>query len=415
MCRPFSCFFVAVMLCFAVTARAQSGQSSDELFQQARKLAFEEKNYAEAIRITKSALTMSPDYADIRIFLGRLYTWNDEPDSARREFHRVLSAEPDHLDALLAVGSLEFWEDNSLKALEYANKGLGVDPKARDLLLLRAKILNDLKRWPEANADLEIVLKATSGDTEARALAARVRENSSKNRMGVTYDFVYFDKQFDDPWHLASLDYSRQTGLGSVTARINYANRFRSNGLQFELDAYPRISKTFQAYISGGYSDDVGVFPKYRAGFSLYANLPAAFEAEAGFRYLNFGEATWIYTASVGKYYKSLWFNLRTFLTPAHKNISRSFALTTRYYYGGADDYLSLRLGTGVSPDNPQNNVLIGNTDFKLRSNNINLGFRKAVKTLNVLTLNVGLDNQEYLVNTKGNQIDVGIGYMRRF
>ncbi|RYE39503.1 MAG: YaiO family outer membrane beta-barrel protein, partial [Sphingobacteriales bacterium] len=338
-----------------------------------------------------------------------------KPDSARMQFQQVLNASPDHEDAHLALGSLEYWEDNSEQALTHVNAGLVKHPDSKELLLLRAKILNDLKRWPEANTDIERVIKADPNLTEARTLSARIRENSSKNKIGLTYDFIYFDKQFDNPWHLLSAEYGRQTKIGSVTGRVNYANRFNSSGVQYEVDAYPRISNTFQAYISGGYSNDVGIFPEYRAGFSLYANLPQSFEAEAGFRYLTFGNSTWIYTASVGKYYKSYWFNFRTYLTPSNDDISRSFALTARYYYGGADDYFSLRLGTGLSPDDPQNSVLIGNTNYKLMSNNITLGYRKLFGSLNILTLSLGLDNQEYLRDTKGNQIDVGIGYMRRF
>jgi YaiO family outer membrane protein len=388
---------------------------SDELFTKARSAAFDQKDYPKAISLSKQALAKSPDYTDIRIFLGRVYTWNKQPDSARQAFSQVLNKQPDNADASLAFASLEFWEGNSEKALEHVNSGLKHHSDASDLLLLKAKVLNDLKRWPEANIEIEKVIKADPNMTEARTLAARVRENSSKNKIGVNYDFIYFDKQFDDPWHLVSVDYSHQTALGSVIGRINYANRFKNNGVQFEIDAYPRISNTFQAYISGGYSNNVGVFPQYRAGFSLYANLPASFEAEAGFRYLTLGESTWIYTASVGKYYKSFWFNFRTFLTPSNNEVSQSFALTSRYYYGGADDYFSLRLGTGLSPDDPQNNVLIGNANYKLRSNNITLGYRRAFKSLNILIVNLGVDNQEYKLNTRGTQIDLGLGYIRRF
>jgi YaiO family outer membrane protein len=402
------------VLLFPKFSQAQDG-SADELFTQARAAAFESKDYIKAIALSKKALAKSPDYADIRIFLGRVYTWNKQPDSARQAFALVLAKQRDNKDAHLAISTLEFWEDNNEKALLNVNEGLTFHPSDDDLLLLKGKILNSLKKWTEANATIEEVLKRSPNLTEARTLAARVKENSSKNKIGLNYDFVYFDKQFEDPWHIVSIDYSRQTKLGSVSGRVNYANRFNRNGLQFEVDAYPRISDTFQAYISGGYSNEAGVFPHYRAGFSLYANLPAGFEAEAGFRYLTFGESTWSYTASVGKYYKSFWFNFRTFLTPSNDQVSQSFALTARYYFGGADDYFSLRLGTGLSPDDPQNNVLIGSTAYKLRSNNITLGYRKAFKSLNILIVNLEVENQEYRPDTKGNQFDLGIGYIRRF
>ncbi|MFD0940782.1 YaiO family outer membrane beta-barrel protein [Pedobacter boryungensis] len=406
---------IFVLILLSSVAICVKAQSADDLFAQARKAAFDESNYPKAIALSKTALQGSPDYADIRVFLGRLYTWTKKPDSARLAFNEVIAKQPNYEDAYVGLGNLEFWNDNSEKALSVVNDGLKHVPTSEPLALLKAKVLNDLKRWQEADEVVSEVLKKNPSLTEARSLASRIKENSAKNKVSLSYDYIYFDKQFDDPWHLISVDYGRQTKYGSIIGRVNYANRFNTNGYQFELDMYPRISNTFYAYVSGGVSNTVGVFPKYRGGFSLYANLPLSFEAEAGFRFLHFSDNTWIYTASVSKYYKSFWFNFRTYLTPSNNAVSQSYALTTRYYFGGVDDYVSLALGTGLSPDDNQNNVLLNSNNYRLKSNNISLGYRKSIKTFNVLMLKVGYDNQEYLKDTKGNQLDFGIGYLRRF
>ncbi len=392
-----------------------SAQNSDDLFTAARKKAFDEKNYPGAIELAKTALLKSPDYNEIRIFLGRLYTWSKKTDSARAEFMAVIAKEPTYDDAYVAYGNLEFWEDNSKKALEITNEGLKYSPKSEPLKLLKAKLLNDLKDWGNAELVIDEVIKNNPKQTEARALAARIRENSAPNKFGLNYDYVYFDKQFADPWHLLSVDYGRQTAMGPIIGRINYANRFNGNGIQFEADAYPRLSKTFQAYVNVGYSPDLGIFPKYRAGFSLYANLNGGFELEGGFRVLHFSENTWLYTASLGKYYKNFWFNLRTYLSSSTNSVSQSFALNTRYYFGGADDYLSLGISTGLSPDEQRNNVLVNATNYKLKSNGLALGYRKSFKTINIISLRAAIDNQEYLKDTRGNQLSLGIGYTRRF
>lgn len=408
--------FIALFFLITIKISAQQTESSDELFIKARKLAFDDKNYTKAIALTKLALKQSPDYADIRIFLGRLYTWTNKPDSARIEFKKVLEKNKGYEDLYLAYGSLEYWNNNSEEAFKIVSEGLKYNEKSESLLLLGAKIFLDLRKFEEANITLRHLLKLNPNFTEARALAGSIGNIGSKNKIGFSYDYVYFDKQFDDPWHLGSIDYSRQTGIGSLTARVNFANRFKTNGTQFELDFYPRISETFYAYVSGGYSGDVGVFPEYRAGFSLYANLPSAFEAEAGFRMLSFSDQTWIYTGSVGKYYKNFWFNLRTFLTPSNNSISQSLAFSTRYYFGGANDYLSFGIGTGLSPDNPRNNLLYNNGNtYKLKSNNISLGYRKSIKTTNIIFFKASLENQEYIQDTRGNQLELGIGYMKQF
>ena len=405
------------LLVFSVKmVSAQSGLSSDELFQQARKAAFDQKDYVKAISLSKQALAKSPDYSDIRVFLGRVYTWTDKTDSARTEFNMVLSKHPDNEDAAFAYGSLEYWNNNSPKALQQVQDGLKFHPQSKDLLLLKAKVLNDLKRFSEANTTLDMLIKEDPTNSDARALAARVRDNSSVNKIGVTYDYIYFDKEFNTPWQLASIEYGRQTGMGSIIGFINYANRFNTSGVQYEIDAYPHISKTFYAYVSGGYSGDVGVFPQSRVGFSLYANLPASFEGELGFRYLHFTGDTWIYTASVGKYIGDFWLNFRTYLTPSNSSISQSYTVHVRYYTGGADDYLSLGVGTGISPDDPRNIILLNNgNNYKLTSNNVSAAFYHSIKRLNVFFITASLDNQEYRLNTRGNQLDIGVGYLRRF
>lgn len=405
---------VLVLLLSAISYNV-CAQNSDELFADARKKAFDEKNYPLAITIAKNALIKSPDYNEIRVFLGRLYIWSKKPDSARMELNKVIKNQSTYDDAFVALGSLEFWENNTQKALEIVDEGLKNSPNSESLKLLKVKLLIDLNDWQNAETIISEIVKNNPQQTEARALATRIRENSATNKFGVNYDFVYFDKQFDNPWHFISFNYGRQTKIGSITGRINYANRFNGNGIQFEADAYPKLSNTFQAYVNIGYSPDVGIFPKYRAGFSLYANLNSGFELEGGFRLLHFGENTWIYTASMGKYYKNFWFNLRTYLSPSTNSVSQSFSLNTRYYFGGADDYLSLGLSSGLSPDEQKNNVLINVTNYKLKSNSISLGYRKSFKTFNIINLNASLENQEYLKDTKGNQFSLGLGYIRRF
>ena len=404
--------FLLLLFSFIEVTKAQT---ADSLFTAARKKAFDEKNYPAAIALSKIALIKSPDYADIRIFLGRLYTWSKKPDSARIEFITIITKQPTYEDAYIAYGNLEFWNNDTQKAIAIVNDGLKNIPNAEALLLLKARFLTDINDWQSAETIINQIIKNNPKQTAARALATRIRQNSARNKVGINYDYIYFDKQFDDPWQLVSVDYGRQTSIGSVIGRVNYANRFNGNGLQFEIDSYPRLSNTFQAYLNAGYSADVGIFPQYRAGFSLYANLPSSFELEAGFRFLRFTDNTWIYTASLGKYYKNFWFNFRTFLSPSTDALSQSFSLNTRYYFGGADDYLSLGLSTGLSPDEQRNNILVNTSNYKLKSNGLTLGYQKSFKIFNVMSFRASIENQEYFKDTKGNQLNISLGYIRRF
>ena len=197
-------------------------------------------------------------------------------------------------------------------------------------------------------------------------------------------------------------------------AHINYANRFKTSGVQYEIDGYPRIMNHLYAYFSFAYSSDVGVFAKYRGGTSLYVSLPKSYDAEVGFRYLYFSNATWIYTFAAGKYYKNWYFLARTYLTPDNKNISQSYNLTGRYYFGGANDFVALTLGTGVSPDESRSDILL-NSPYKLVSKKVSANFRHAIRNKYILALSAGWVNQEYRPKTQGNQLDAGVGLQLRF
>ena len=414
--QTFKAVILAVFLVsFAAVAQEQE-YTTDELYTQARNAAFEEDDYPKAIALLKAALKKSPDYLEVRVFLGRIYTYSDSLPQARMAFEEVLAKEKGHEEASFAYGNLEFWNDNSEAALKVVNNGLDYHPESEKLGLLKAKVLRNLEAYEEATATLQGLLEQNPKLDQARSLLSSINSATVKNAVGINYEFVYFDERFDDPWHLAALDYIRQTKLGSVAARVNFANRFRTDALQFEVDAYPRISDVFYTYVNLGISSDSGIFPQYRAGFSLFSNLPASFEADAGFRYLAFDDDTFVYTLGLGKYYKNYWFNFRTYLTPSDSALSQSYALTVRYYFGGADDFIGARIGTGISPDDNANSALFnGATITRLRSNNLTLFYRKLLGATHVLTAQAGLEDQEYAADSSGLQFSVSVGFIKRF
>lgn len=408
--------FLIVFLCYTtISVHAQDKPTADELYTIARDKAFDEKDYDAAIFYGQKALRQSPGYTDIKVFIGRVYAWKKDVDSARYYFKSALQDNDEYLDAYSAYADVEYWNDNDSIALNIIEQGLFYNRQYVPLLLRRAKVENSLKEYERSLYTTDTILAIDGKNTEARALANTVKDKIAKNRVGVRYEYVGFDKRFSDPWHFLTVDYTRETDLGSITASVNYANRFARNGLQYELEAYPRFSKTFYGYVNVGYSDDVGVFPRWRAGGSLFANLPASFEAEAGVRYLFFNQDVFIYTGYVGKYYKNFLFGARTYLTPHTNNISQAYSVMARYYYKTVEDFISLSVGTGISPDDRPNIIQLSDNPYKLKTYRADMMFRHAIKRLNIITANATIINQEYLPSTVGNQFQIGVGYIRRF
>ncbi len=233
-----------------------------------------------------------------------------------------------------------------------------------------------------------------------------------KNTLTVQYEYFHFDKQFTSDWHITGLEYKHETKKAVILCRLNYANRLSQNGWQGEVEAYPKFSKKIYSYIGAGYSADMPVFPKFRAGYSLYVNLPIAIELEGGVRYLYFDKNLWIAVAGVG-YYTGNWFlQARSFLSD---NNGFNFAglFTARRYFGEMNDYAWLQYGTGVSPDETRN--IQFTTNQRLHSNRVVLGLKKSFQQKNILQVALGYSRDEYRPSTFGNQLYGSIGYGRRF
>lgn len=408
-------YFGSLMLLtlLPLTIYGQQSPSADELFVKAKTAAFENKDYTTSVTLAKQALEISPNYTDISVFLGRIYTWNKDLESARAVFEELGRKNVQDEDYFIAYASLEYWNDQNAKTIEIIDKGLSYHPQSEALLLLKAKTYYSDKKYDEAHKAVRALLAVNPKNTEAISLAVKINELNSKNAVSITYNYSHFDKQFNDDWHIVGIGYKRVTPIGSVIIRGNYANKFAQDGTQLELEAYPRLSKTFYMYVGAAYSNDVGLFPKYRTGISLNANLPHSFEAEIGYRQLYFSSNIWMYTASVGKYYKNFWFNLRTYLTPDNKNISHSYTGTVRYYTRSAQDYVAFQIGTGISPEENRNNLLENET-FKLKTFKIGAEYNFAIKT-NAFSLGTMYYNQEYRPNEKGSQFDITVGYTKKF
>jgi YaiO family outer membrane protein len=411
-----SCLLLLLVILVNADLKAQDSTNADGLFELARKEAFEKKNFSDALRLSKKAIAINPDYVDILIFTGRVHTWNNEPDSARLYLQRALNHNPPPEEAFVAYSDLEYWNKNYTDALNVTQQGIDSLSNSTDLLLRKAKILDAMKDYSAAIRVTDTLLGMNRGNTEARKLNISLRERASKNKIAIKLDYAHFDKQFKDDWYFGSIEYTRATSIGPIVARLNYADRFRKDGMLYEVDAYPKISRVFYMYLNGGFSINNSdfIFPKWRSGASLFANLPHAFEAEGGIRYLYYNSDIFFYTMYVGKYYKSFLFGARTYINSTANGISNANVVMARYYYGSADDYINLSLGAGISPDNRQLNLQINNTG-KLRTYSGELVFRRAVRKLNVVSVNFSLLNQEYLPGVIGNQIQAGVGYMRRF
>ncbi|WP_026898017.1 YaiO family outer membrane beta-barrel protein [Daejeonella oryzae] len=396
------------------TVFSQEDLDSDELFKLARTEAFDNSNYPKAISLSKKALESSPDYADIRIFLGRLYTWSDKPDSARMEFKKVLALNPKNEDALSANFDVEYFNDQYSEALQLSETALNFYPGSEDFIIRKAKALNALERSKEA---YELTSEYLIKNPESKLVSEQnesLKDGLRIHRIGVGYSFIHFDKRFDDPWQIAGIYYGNRNKSFSYTLGVNYANRFNSHGTEIEGESYPQIVKGLYAYVgaAAALSGD-GLYPKYRVGVSLYKSLPKSFEAELGIRHLQFSTSTDVFVLGLGKYLGNNFYNVRSYLTPSDGTLSASVNLIVRFILNdNRDDFFGFNLGTGASPDDRSRLLDVPNL---LNSFKAGLDFSHTIKKRSVITFTGTYINEEYLSKTYGNQYNGSVSFQHKF
>ncbi len=391
------------------TASAQRAQTTDELFGQARALAFEGKRQ-EASDLCGTILDRNPDYVDARILLGRLYAWDKEYDKARRQLAKALSSKPDYTDARLALIDVELWSDHADIALQYADNGLTRLPDNVDLLYRRMRALRRLDRDDEAISVAQQILALEPEREDARRQYYGMLDEALLNKLSADYTYENFDDSRAD-WHFLSLAYRRFTPIGSVIGRVNLARRFDKNGAQIEVDAYPNLWDKTYAYLNFGVSDS-SLFPKFRVGAEIYHNFPAGWEASLGFRHLNFENSnTTIITGSIAKYIGDYWISLRPNWVPESAGDSLSANLSIRRFFGSRYEYAELALGGGIDDEIDT----VSNVSEQINSFRIRGELRRRIAPDLILKGKLGLRTEELPFDRRRNSFFIGIGIERYF
>ncbi|MEB2775264.1 YaiO family outer membrane beta-barrel protein [Algoriphagus sp. D3-2-R+10] len=337
---------------FTIVVNAQDSFDPDALLVDARTLILDGK-YIEGRKIAFRALSKYPDYADILILVGRSYAWEGKNDSASIYLERAIIAAPDYVDGYAAYLDNLSWADqyeNADKVLAKARQNLG--ETLPNLLRYKESRLLYYKEDYNAAYDIaEDLFEKKYKNEELLDYMQTLQRYRRNNAVGVTYDYDSFEGDLS-PWNTFSFYARTRTKLtGTLIGRVTQSSRFDANGTLFELDAYPSLGKKAYAYLNVGGSS-ASFFPEFRFGASIYFNLPKAWEIDGGFRYLQFSEITNIYTASVGKYVGNWWLNLRGNVIPGTGNsLGTSANLQARYYFKTGEDFFSIQLSSGVSPD----------------------------------------------------------------
>ncbi|WP_422080243.1 YaiO family outer membrane beta-barrel protein [Ulvibacterium sp.] len=381
----------------------------DTSFFTARDLAFG-GNGPVARDTLRHILTKFPNYTDVRNLLAKTYSWDKKYDEARKEFNKITSVERKNKEVWVAAIKNELYAKEFHIALGLANKALIYLSNDPDLEALRGQALKDL----------------SESKTNIESNGTKIREETSEkttftNTFGISNAFEVFDIAYE-PMMYTSLEYQRETKAGKIIPRLNYGNRFEIQGLQYELDFYPKFSERFYGYLNYGISRSV-IFPNHRVGAEVFVNWPKNMEISLGTRYLDFDNVrAHIITASAALYQGNYYFSIRPYFLPdINKGTGLSGTLSARRYFRDKANYLGITIGMGYSPELRQlqdGDELLAETVLYIESQQAMLEYRfSGKKTPNLYRANLGLGRQE-LVFESGRffwVVSAGITYQVMF
>jgi len=382
---------VALCLCSGIALAGdgvEAKRSTADRFQEARRLAFDGQR-EEAIALCREILKTNPDARDAKILLGRIQAWNKNYALARTLLEEVLEAHPSDSDARSALIDVELWSGRPAAALELAEEGLELRPGNLNLLTAKARALHKLGLNEEALVAAE---QARAGDPDSSEMVDFYRillQGTQRNKISVQYGGEWFDEG-TEPWHTAMISYRREFYWGSITPRLNVAHRFDKNGVQFEVDSYPRIAEHTYGYVNFGVSGD-DLFPSIRYGAEVYHNFPKGWEASLGFRRLHFdsGEVT-IYTGTIARYIGKYWIQLRPQYVAKGSGDSFSGRARIRRFLNGRYEYIELAGGAGsdLGAD-------IVDNQSDLDSSSVQLSYHRRVLDSLVLKGSIGIGREK--------------------
>ena len=341
-----------LFLCLFVSFKGQSQMTKfdpDSAFATARKMAFDGKK-AEAETSLNLILSKYPKYDEIRLFLATVYGWDKKYKLAGDEFKKLLNRDRSKKDYWVGYIKNELWADQPLKAIELANQALDYLPNNPTITILKATAEKNNNELGKALHTINNYLRQNPNHKEVLEFKNSMSNDLATNQITFKYSQDFFSQIYESMQYY-TLQYGKSTKWGSIIGKYNLNKKFGEYGSQFEIDAYPGISKGLYSYVNIGYSNSP-IFPSFRYGFQVYKSLPKSFEASVGFRSLKFGERyTNIFTGSVGKYIGNSFIFVVPYFIPSNEGLSKSVTMTYRKYRATANQYFSVSTGFGFSPE----------------------------------------------------------------
>ncbi|WP_282179852.1 YaiO family outer membrane beta-barrel protein [Maribacter stanieri] len=393
-----------------------TGQDTDDNFDTAYALAYEGKTNTAHNMLYVLVNKPATDVETSLLWASTL-SWRGDYDLARSSFNTILSKTKNNREAWISAIKNELYAKNYATALGLSNKASVYIENDEEIMRLKAIATDGVNGlsytedgWYNVDSAVKtkLVVAKKQKSTVAKSIEDKneelerktpVTEEKLKNSVMVNSSVTFYDQRFD-PITTSSIAFKRQTPYGSIIPRINNSNRVGKNGIQLDIDLYPKIAKGFYAYVNYGYSES-DLYPNHKVGGDIYYNHKSGFEFSGGGRLINFATRdVKSITNSLGYYKGNYYFSLRSYITPESNNLTNvSGNLLVRKYLKDAENYMGFNVGYGFSPELRQftsGDQLLAETLLYIESQRLSFEYQFTSKNnLSAYRTNVGVLRQE--------------------
>jgi YaiO family outer membrane protein len=405
-----------LLLTFSLKAQEITETNSDKIYELANEL-YQKSNYDLSLLYTKRGLELAPGYHDIRILQIRNYWALENYPAADEDLNYLLKTAPDYVGLKPLVLQRINRFDNEEQALWYIEKLENIYPGDTGLQIKKAQLYLGIDRQKEARSLAMELFSRPNLTGEDRYAIQILLIRSVTNQVGINYQYIGFSDEYtrNEPWHSVSGEYQHNFGRTATIARVTYSDRSFRNGNLYELEAYPVFNDKLYAFANIGISNGE-LFPDFRGSLSVFYNFAKVFEAELGGRYQSFNEND-LYTGILGLtlYQGKFYFNARAFLGPElNGELVRNYQGNIRYYLHNVDNFLYLRIGSGISPDERVlSTQALDNPLLEAYYGTLGINFSLGVH--HIIQIGAGALYEDITLNRQGTQFLSSVGYRYRF
>lgn len=364
----------------------------------------------DAIQECEKVLKNNPKNIDFTNLLAWINNLQSNHNIAIELYHYSLDLDQDNYDALEGLARTYLKTAQFELSLKYSNRATLIYPENTTFLYLKSQSLYALKQPSEALFYLNKLLIKEPSNKGAKVMLNTIKDKAKINQISFGFYSETYQKYYN-PLALYQLEHSTLTNFGTVTLRVQKAQRDIQKGHQYELESYPRFWKGSYGYIHLAFSNNL-IFPKYRYGLDLNQSVFKTYGIGIGIRSLHFtNDDVKLYKLSIEKYIKSLRFEATVFKGPNKNGSSYTYLTNVKKYFNRSSDYVYITFGNAVSPD-IQGRLSYSGTIYRLKSKQMLFGFQAEIIKNTIFYCNMNLINNELPFDlgsyVNGRQLTIG-------